>query len=125
MPPDPRAHLAVRAAVFAGVLPAVTTRGCTDCAAPARYYHHDHGYAPEHWLTVVPVCGACHRRRHPRPRTPREARSSLTIILPNRVLAGLREAADDERRSLTATLVVAAEAWLRQRATAAETRPAG
>jgi hypothetical protein len=53
----------------------------------------------------------------------KEPNTKVTVQLPDRVLAGLREAADEERRSLTATLVVAAEAWLRQRATAAETRP--
>lgn len=29
---------------------------------PAEHYHHHKGYAPEHWLDVVPVCIPCHTK---------------------------------------------------------------
>jgi hypothetical protein len=53
----------------------------------------------------------------------KEPSTKVTVLLPDRVLAGLREAGDAERRSLTATLVVAAEAYLRQRGGLREEAP--
>ena len=37
---------------------------CRYCLKPAEQYHHWHGYAPEHWLDVIPVCQKCHRKIH-------------------------------------------------------------
>lgn len=33
---------------------------CTYCSKQAEDYHHYLGYAPEHWLDVIPVCRKCH-----------------------------------------------------------------
>ncbi len=35
---------------------------CT-CGKQAEEYHH-WSYAPEHWLDVIPVCNACHKKIH-------------------------------------------------------------
>ena len=37
---------------------------CHCCPKPAQEYHHWHGYAPEQWLDVIPVCKDCHRKYH-------------------------------------------------------------
>lgn len=56
-----KAHNAITCAVTAGKLPRPNTRLCHYCPKPAQEYHHWHGYAPEHWLDVVPVCILCHK----------------------------------------------------------------
>lgn len=49
----------VRYAVIKGSLPKVTTLKCK-CGKTARHYHHYKGYAPKHWLDVIPLCFECH-----------------------------------------------------------------
>ena len=34
------------------------------CGNRAQEYHHHLGYAPEHWLAVIPLCLVCHRSIH-------------------------------------------------------------
>lgn len=55
-----KAHTAVMRAIKFGKLPRPDTRLCHYCPKPAQEYHYWHGYAPEHWLDVVPVCQICH-----------------------------------------------------------------
>lgn len=54
----------VNNAVAAGRLPCVNTLSCHYCPAQAQQYHHHLGYAPEHWLDVLPACRKCHRKEH-------------------------------------------------------------
>lgn len=54
-----KAKMAVNHAVAAGKLPKVNTLKCA-CGEQAEQYHHHKGYAPEHWLDVIPVCKKCH-----------------------------------------------------------------
>lgn len=42
-----------------GRMPHPSTLLCR-CGAPAAEYHHHMGYAPEHELDVIPLCGPCH-----------------------------------------------------------------
>lgn len=58
-----KARSAVSSAIVAGTLPKAESILCTDCGQPASEYHHD-SYAQEHWLDVVPLCKACHVKRH-------------------------------------------------------------
>ena len=51
----------VNHAIEAERLPRPDTLTCIQCGKPAREYHHHLGYAPEHWLDVVPVCSACNK----------------------------------------------------------------
>lgn len=55
-----KARNAVNNAISNGRLPRPDTLLCHYCPKPAQQYHHWHGYAPEHWLDVVPVCYICH-----------------------------------------------------------------
>lgn len=57
------AHTTLYRAVVAGKLPRPDTLTCTDCGGPAREYDHYLGYAPEHRLSVQPVCRGCHNKR--------------------------------------------------------------
>lgn len=59
-----KARHAVNHAIEASKLPQPDTLLCHYCPKPAQQYHHWHGYAPKHWLDVVPVCTDCHRK-HP------------------------------------------------------------
>lgn len=54
-----KAHSAVRYAIKNRKLPPVNSLKCA-CGNQAAQYHHHKGYAPEHWLDVVPVCIKCH-----------------------------------------------------------------
>lgn len=57
-----KAHEAVNIAVRKGRLPRPDSLQCHYCPAQAKEYHHYKGYAPEHWLDVVPVCTKCHNK---------------------------------------------------------------
>lgn len=57
-----KAISAVNIAVRNGELPRANTLQCHYCPAKAKEYHHHKGYAPEHWLDVVPVCVLCHSK---------------------------------------------------------------
>lgn len=57
-----KAKNAVNNAVRDGKLPRPNTRICHYCPNPAQQYHHWHGYEPEHWLDVIPVCRECHQK---------------------------------------------------------------
>jgi len=54
----------VNNAIRTGKLPHPNTLQCHYCPAQAKQYHHHKGYAPEHWLDVVPVCIKCHSKIH-------------------------------------------------------------
>ena len=58
-----KARLKVCGAVLAGKLPNIKTQTCK-CGKQAEHYHHHHGYAPEHFLDVVPLCQDCHFAIH-------------------------------------------------------------
>jgi len=53
---------AVNSAIRAGRLPRPDSLQCHYCPAQAKEYHHYNGYAPEHWLDVIPVCIPCHNK---------------------------------------------------------------
>lgn len=59
-----RARAAVAAAVRNGILPRQATQSCADCGAsgPLAFIQYDHfmGYDDDCFLTVEPVCRACH-----------------------------------------------------------------
>lgn len=59
-----KAHLAVLSAIRSHKLPKIHTRQCVFCPQQAEEYHHHLGYAPEHWLDVIPVCIPCHNAIH-------------------------------------------------------------
>ncbi|MCJ7483868.1 MAG: hypothetical protein MUO31_12995 [Thermodesulfovibrionales bacterium] len=54
----------VNHSVERGELPRPKTLQCHYGNHPAREYHHWHGYAPEHWLDVVPICKKCHAKTY-------------------------------------------------------------
>ena len=54
---------AVAHAVTMGRLPRASACECVDCGQQAEHYHHE-SYAKEKWLDVVPLCRACHNKRH-------------------------------------------------------------
>jgi len=56
-----KAVTAVNHAIRAGKLPRPDSLQCHYCNNQAKQYHHWQGYAPEHWLDVVPICISCHR----------------------------------------------------------------
>lgn len=61
-----QASHAVNRAIRAGHIPRPDTFQCSqECSKRAEQYHHHLGYAPEHWLDVVPVCIPCHHSLHP------------------------------------------------------------
>jgi len=51
---------AVYLAIKQGNLTPANILSCHYCDQPAKEYHHWHGYEPEHWLDVIPVCKKCH-----------------------------------------------------------------
>ena len=55
-----KTHHAIGNAVATGKLPRPDSLPCHYCHKLAKEYHHWHGYEPEHWLDVVPVCLPCH-----------------------------------------------------------------
>lgn len=55
-----KAKAAVQNAIRIGKLPPINSLQCHYGEHPAEQYHHWHGYAPEHWLDVIPVCCKCH-----------------------------------------------------------------
>lgn len=61
---------AVALAIHEGRLLHPTKLPCTDCGAawrrngPRHEYDHHVSYAPEHYLSVEPVCKPCHTQRH-------------------------------------------------------------
>jgi len=67
--PQEAAHRAVEVAVRYSRLPRANTLPCTDCGhiwkPGERRHEYDHylGYAPEHRLSVQPVCTTCHADR--------------------------------------------------------------
>lgn len=60
-----RQHIAD--AIRWGKLPPAESLQCS-CGEPAKHYHHWHGYEPEHWLDVIPVCVKCHTNRNKKTR---------------------------------------------------------
>jgi hypothetical protein len=56
------ARNAVRSAKKRGDLKPARNCLCSYCGHQAHDYHHYKGYAPEHHLTVVPICKVCHQR---------------------------------------------------------------
>lgn len=59
-----KAKNAVMIAIRAGRLPRADCFLCYYCQKPAQQYHHWHGYEPECWLDVIPVCIECHLKEH-------------------------------------------------------------
>ena len=57
-----KARSVVTIAIRAGRLPRATTLLCHYCTSQARQYHHYLGYAPEHWLDIIPTCYKCHQK---------------------------------------------------------------
>jgi len=55
---------AVNHAIRDGRFPRPDTLMCHYCPAQAQQYHHHLGYAPEHWLDVLPTCIKCHTKIH-------------------------------------------------------------
>lgn len=60
-----KAKSAVNHAIEARQLQHTNNFQCS-CGKQAQQYHHHKGYAPEHWLDVIPVCVKCHRKYHKR-----------------------------------------------------------
>jgi hypothetical protein len=56
-----RARSAVAYAIENSKLPKADSMKCS-CGKPAKEYHHYLGYAPEHYLDVIPVCIKCHSK---------------------------------------------------------------
>jgi len=63
-PEKRRAKNAVDNKVSKGLMPAASSLSCVECRNQAAEYHHWHGYEPEFWLDVIPVCRNCHRTIH-------------------------------------------------------------
>jgi len=64
-PEKRKAISTVQIAIKDGRLLPVHTYTCTRCyQVPAKHYHHYLGYAPKHWLDVIPVCIKCHKKQH-------------------------------------------------------------
>lgn len=61
-PNNIKATKAVNHSIEAGKLISPSFLFCHYCHKPAQQYHHWHGYAPEHWLDVIPVCIKCHNK---------------------------------------------------------------
>lgn len=57
-----KARSAVKYAVESGRLARVNILLCRCCPKQAQQYHHWHGYEPEHWLDVIPICMDCHSK---------------------------------------------------------------
>lgn len=58
------ASLALRKAVRRGIVKPAHQQDCILCGRRAQDLHHHNGYDREHWLDVVPLCKACHRKQH-------------------------------------------------------------
>ena len=62
------AHQAVHDAIKSGDLEPLKYQQCASwgisCFHEANVYHHTHGYAPQYWLHVIPLCHSCHRKLH-------------------------------------------------------------
>lgn len=63
-----QAKNAVNDAIRKKIIPKPNMLKC-NCGKQAEQYHHHKGYAPEHWLDVVPVCIPCHNNTYHQPRT--------------------------------------------------------
>lgn len=61
-----KANHAVNNAITSGRLPRPDTMKCNYCPKQAQQYHHWHGYEPERWLDVIPICMNCHYKRRRR-----------------------------------------------------------
>ena len=57
------AKVAVERAIATGKIIHFNFLQCS-CGKQAKLYHHHKGYAPEHWLDVIPVCRNCHLIAH-------------------------------------------------------------
>jgi len=63
-----KAKRAISNAIRSDKLPRPDTLQChyylqnPDCEKQAQQYHHHKGYAPKHWLDVIPVCIPCHNK---------------------------------------------------------------
>jgi hypothetical protein len=58
-----KARRAVNHSIKRGELKPAPFYSCHECQIRrAAEYHHWHGYKPEHWLDVIPVCTSCHKR---------------------------------------------------------------
>ena len=55
-----RARAAVNNAIRKNRLSKPTAQRCFCCPDNAIHYHHHLGYAPVHWLHIIPVCTECH-----------------------------------------------------------------
>ena len=53
----------INQAIKSGKLPRPDSLQCA-CGESAKQYHHHKGYAPEHWLDVIPLCVKCHKIAH-------------------------------------------------------------
>lgn len=58
------ARNAVNMAKYHKQIPPASHLPCASCGKPADHYHHYLGYAPEHWLDVIPLCLVCHQEEH-------------------------------------------------------------
>jgi len=57
-----KARSVVNNAILMGKLQPAKSFICHNCNVnQASQYHHWHGYKPEHWLDVIPLCPACHK----------------------------------------------------------------
>ena len=56
-----KARHAVNHAIESGKIQKASSYKCKYCPKQAAQYHHWHGYEPEHWLDVVPVCTQCNQ----------------------------------------------------------------
>lgn len=60
------ARKAVAKAIERGKLEPASVYICVLCDNPAVEYDHYEGYDRDNWLTVRPVCRACHHTDHPK-----------------------------------------------------------
>ena len=58
------ARQAIKRALYHNQLLQITHCFCVLCFHEAHVYHHYLGYAPEHVLDVLPLCGTCHKKAH-------------------------------------------------------------
>ena len=62
-PEKNKAREAVYKAISMGILPALKDCFCMDCGGIATMYDHYLGYAPEHFISVQPICSKCDGKR--------------------------------------------------------------
>lgn len=55
-----KARNKVNNAVANAIIPKLENQLCMHCGKQAKEYHHHKGYAPQHWLDVIPLCKPCH-----------------------------------------------------------------